>query len=429
MIGIVGAGITGLSLARELGRRGVERIVLEADDRPGGVIRSGRVEGKVLEWGPQRGRMVESLAGYVKDLGLENEVILAPEGLPLYVYAGGKLRQVPFSGRDFVWGDLLTWGAKLRMALEPFTAGPDPAETVEEFFVRKVGREPYERLVGPLYGGLYASDPADMIVGLSLEHVLREFGVKRSLLMPLLRRRGRIDPPPACSFADGMQTITDALYRADPDAVRLSTPVRAIRPGSGERWAMETDAGTVEVGKVVITCPARPASKILAEAAPEAARAIASLRYNPLVVVHLHAETDLEGLGYQVSLAEDLVTRGVTWNDSMFDRDGVYTVYLGGAKNPGVVDEPDDRLAEIAMREFEEVTGHPSRALSVARESMAAWDRSWRAIQGLEMPAGIRIAAAWRQRPGIPGRLAQAKRLAAALAAAPRVPEGFPDPT
>lgn len=415
MIGIVGGGITGLSLAHELGRRGVERVVLEADDRPGGVIRSGEVEGKVLEWGPQRGRMVEALAGYVRELGLEEEVIFAPDDLPLYVYAAGRLREVPFSGWDLARGDLLSWGAKLRMAFEIFTAGPDPDETVEGFIVRKLGRQPYERVVGPLYGGLYASDPADMIVGLSLGHVLREFGVNRSLLLPLLRRGGRIDAPAACSFTDGMQTITDALYRANADHVRLSTPARAIRPGSSERWEIETDGGTVDVEHVVVTCPANPAAEILSGVAPEAAEAIGTLNYNPLGVVHLHAETDLEGLGYQVSLAESLMTRGVTWNDSLFDRDGVYTAYLGGAKNPAVVDEPDDRLGEIAMREFEAVTGHGSRVLSVEREEMPAWDRSWAAIQDLDLPDGLVVAAAWQQRPGIPGRLSQAKALAGSL--------------
>ena len=57
------------------------------------------------------------------------------------------------------------------MAWEPFTRAPDPDETVARLFTRKLGRQAYERLIGPLYGGLYASDPADMIVGLSVGHV------------------------------------------------------------------------------------------------------------------------------------------------------------------------------------------------------------------------------------------------------------------
>jgi oxygen-dependent protoporphyrinogen oxidase len=256
-----------------------------------------------------------------------------------------------------------------------------------------------------------------MVVGLSLGHVLTQFAVGRSLLARLLSRGGRIDAPAACSFDEGLQSLTDALHDANRRRVRLSTPVRAIRPGTAGRWALETDRGPVVADRVVVTCPSRAAAEILTTAAPEAAGRIARLKSNPLAVVHLHAETDLVGLGYQVSLAEDLATRGVTWNDSLFDRDGVYTAYLGGAKRPEVVEEPDDRLAEIAAAEFERVTGYGARALAVTRERMPAWDRSWAALEGLDVPAGLHLAAGWQSRPGLPGRLAQAKRLAKALAA------------
>jgi oxygen-dependent protoporphyrinogen oxidase len=94
----------------------------------------------------------------------------------------------------------------------------------------------------------------------------------------------------------------------------------------------------------------------------------------------------------------------------------VYTSYLGGAKDPQVVKRPDTEVAEIAVREFREVTGYDARPLAVAREWMPAWDRSWAALEGLQLPAGIHLAANWESRPGIPGRLAQAKRLAGMLA-------------
>jgi oxygen-dependent protoporphyrinogen oxidase len=414
MIGIVGAGLTGLALVHELARRGVDHLVLEAADRPGGVIGSGRVEGRVLEWGPQRGRMTADLSALVAELGIAREVIYAHPDLPLFVYADGALRQVSFSAWSVLAGDLLTWRGKLRLALEPFTAGPRDEERVGTLLTRKIGREAYERLVGPLYGGLYASDPANMIVGLSLRHVLREFGVRRSFLLPLLRRGGSIEAPLACSFVDGMQTLTDTLHGAHAGSVRLGTPVRGLAR-SGNAWTLELDGGAVEAEVVVLTCDAGAASGLLSGAAPQAAERIRGLVYNPLGVVHLHAETDLRGFGYQVGLGEDLATRGVTWNDSLFGRDGVYTAYLGGAKNPAVVEEPDGSLGRLAADEFRRVTGYEARVLAVSRQRMPAWDVSWRVLEGLELPPGIRIAANWWTRPGIPGRLAEARRLAKRL--------------
>ncbi len=411
MIGIIGGGLTGLALAHFLARRGVPHTLFEAENRPGGVIRSARVDGHLLECGPQRTRLVGSVGELVRELGLEDQVVTAPPGLPLLVYRRGKLRQVPFSPGDFVHSDLLSWPAKLRVLLEPFTRGPDDTERVAHFFTRKLGRAAYEDLVGPLYGGLYASDPADMVVGLSLGHVLRELGIGRSLLLPLLRRRGRISPPAACSFREGMQTLPTALYQHNQDNLRLGTPVRRLRR-SADGFSAEWDGGELEMEQIVIATSAPAAAGLLSEIAPDAAERISRLMYNPLAVVHLHAATELVGLGYQVSLAEQLSTRGVTFNDSLFGRRGVYTAYLGGAKNPQVVERRDDEVAEIAVREFREVTGYEARPLAVARERMPAWDRSWAALEGLQLPPGAHLAANWESRPGIPGRLAQAKRLA-----------------
>ena len=415
MVVIIGAGISGLALAHQLARREVPFVVLEESDRAGGVMRSGRVEGHLLEWGPQRGRMTEGFRELVTDLGLENQVITAPPDLPLYVFRKGRLREVPYSAGAFLRSDIISWPGKLRIALEPFTAAPQDDESVADLFTRKIGREAYENLVGPLYGGLYASDPKDMIVGLSLRHVLREFGLKRSFLLPLIRRGGSITPPDACSFLEGMQTLPNALAARHAAHVRLSTPVRALRR-DGSDYVVVTDHDELRARDIVITTPAPVAARLVAAAAPDAAARFARLHYNPLGVVHLFAETSLRGLGYQVSFAEPLVTRGVTWNDSLFGRRGVYTAYLGGAKHPEIVADTDAAIGDVAVREFRLATGCDARVLSVERERMPAWDSSWRALQGLTLPAGLHVHANWESRPGIPGRLVMAQRLSSQLA-------------
>jgi oxygen-dependent protoporphyrinogen oxidase len=396
--------------------------VVESLDRPGGVIRSARVDGHLLDWGPQRARLVGDLLALIETLGLEDQIVTAPPGLPLYVYHGGKLRLVPFSPGAFLRSDILGPLEKLRLMLEPLSAGADEDETVERYFTRKLGRSTYEHLVGPLYGGLYASDPADMVVGLSLGHVLRQFGVGRSLLLELLQRGGRISPPPAANFQDGMQTLPRALADSLGPAVRLSTPVRGLRRNvaGGGSWTLELDGTDLAAEHVVLTTPAAVTAGLLGSVAPDASARIGSLRYNPLAVVHLLADTELTGLGFQVSLAESLHTRGVTFNDSMFARRGVYTAYLGGARHPEVVDQPDDVIGRLAVEEFGRCTGYEARALSVERERMPAWDRTWSALEELSLPEGVHVAANWRSRPGLPGRLAEARRLADQLTAAQR---------
>ncbi|HSJ09962.1 MAG TPA: protoporphyrinogen oxidase, partial [Longimicrobiales bacterium] len=394
MIAIIGGGISGLALAHRLAAQGRDFVLLEASSRVGGVMRSGRVDGHLLEWGPQRGRLTTDFAALVDDLGLRDRLITSPPDLPLFVYRNGALRTVPFSPGAFLRSDILSLRGKLRLLAEPFTGAARDDESVADYFTRKIGREAYENLVGPLYGGLYASDPADMVLGLSLRHVLREFAIERSMLLPLLKRGGTIAPPDACSFDDGMETLPRALYERHRARIRLNSPIVSLaRDGAG--YAVRTAAGSFTAEHVVISVPAPAASRVLRDVAPEAARRIGMLHYNPLAVVHLHADTGLRGLGYQVSFAEPLITRGVTFNDSLFQRQGVYTVYLGGAKNAWVAQEERDKLSEIAVREFRQATGSDARVLSVEHERMPAWDRSWSAIQGLELPPGLHIHANW----------------------------------
>ncbi len=177
----------------------------------------------------------------------------------------------------------------------------------------------------------------------------------------------------------------------------------------------------MEARAVVLACDAPSAAGLLDPVAPRVAERLRRLVYNPLAVVHLDAgETGLRGLGYQVAFGEGLATRGVTWNESLFgesgSRRGLFTAFLGGARMPAVVAEPDGRVGEIAGREFAAVTGRSARVLRVTRTLMPAWDSSWEAVAGLELPPGIHAAAGWTSRPGVPGRLAEAAALAAVLA-------------
>ena len=410
-VAVVGAGITGLALGYHLRSFGISHVVLEASDRVGGVIRSARIGDHLLDWGPQRLRLTAGVQDILTGLDLSHEVVSAPSDLPLYVYRSGKLRRVPFSAPAFLLSDIAPFRARLRILLEPLTPGARPEETVADYFTRKLGRDLYENLAGPLYGGLYASDPADMTVELSLGHALREFRVGRSLVLAFLRRGGRASPPPIGGFREGMETLPRALHAADDANVRLDAPVMDLRREAG-RWAVDWAGGTILAAAVVLTTPAVATERLLRRECPAAADRIARLRYNPLAIVHLHANTSLRALGFQVSLHERLATRGVTFNDSIFDREGVYTAYLGGAKAPEVVQWSDGEIGAVAVREFHSITGAEARVISVARESMPAWDSSWGAIRDLQLPAGIHVAANWLSRPGIVGRLSQAKQLA-----------------
>jgi len=420
-VGIVGAGITGLALTHHLAERGVDSVTVEASDRAGGVIRSVERQGTVLEYGPQRTRLTDDVAQLVDSVGLRGEVVFGDDDLPLSVYADGALRRAPLSIPAFLRTDLLSARGKLRLLAEPLSDPISPDETAAEAFVRKFGREAYDNLIGPLYGGTYGSDPAAMPAEHALDGVMRIEKKYGTLLWPALKRLtpGGDPTPPPVSFEDGMESLPAALAEAHADRVHLETPAETVRQVD-DGYRIETAAGTERVDEVVVTAPAAAASELLADVAPDLAEGLGELTYNSLAYAFLQADDDREGLGYQVRRDEALRTLGVTWNASAFDRDGLYTCFMGGMHDPEILALSEAEIGEIAAREFETVMGTPAEPIgvNVVRDAIPAYDRSWDAIADHEPPEGITLATNYTARLGVPARIREGKRLAKRFAAA-----------
>lgn len=426
---IVGAGISGLAVARGLRTRGVECTVFEASARTRDVLRSSRQNGILLEWGPQRLRLTPELRRLVDELDLADELLFAPSDAPLYVVRGGELHVVPRSVTELLGASLLSRAARLRVLLEPLTAPVDPRETVAEAFRRKFGDEAYRVVLGPLFGGLYASDPANMRCADSLSRFLEKAGSPRSLLLHGLRIGTERRTAAACTFRDGVATLPRAMARELGSDLRLEHPVKELeRAGSG--WVLTGDEGVVGAAgranrafrgpftDVVLAVPARSAARILARSAPDAAGRLARLTYNRLAMVHLAATgPTIPGFGYQTAFGEPLEIRGVTFNDALFERQGVVTAFLGGARNVQLPDWPDERIAALAEIEYRRVTGRSATSLEVSRPVVPAYDVSWGALDDLRLPGGVHLCAGYLERAGVAGRLVGADRLVRKLAA------------
>ncbi|MFB6353208.1 MAG: protoporphyrinogen oxidase [Halobacteriales archaeon] len=415
-VGVVGAGITGLALCHHLVERGETVRVFEAEERAGGAIRSTEVDGVVLEHGPQRTRRTDAVDELIEAAGLADAVVEADDDLPLYVYAGGRLRRVPMSVRSFLGTGLLSWRGKLRLLAEPLTAPGSPDETAAELFRRKFGDEAYENVIGPLFGGIYGSDPARMPAGHALESVLRLESAEGSLLKPAVRRVVAGGSSSAMSFDGGLQRLPAALAERYADQVSLGRAVTAIEPADG-RYQVRARGEFVVVDDVVLTVPAGAAADLLEPLDATSAGALRELTYNPLALVHLRSSADAEGLGYQVRRDADLATLGVSWNASFFDRDGLYTAFLGGMPDPHLVERDPAELGDLAREEFEAVMDADAEVLNVTRlpRAMPAWDHTWSALDRVELPDGIHLATNYTGRVGIPSRVRTAAELAGRL--------------
>ncbi|AGB39405.1 protoporphyrinogen oxidase [Natronococcus occultus] len=420
-VGVVGAGISGLSLVHALAKRDVDVTAFEARETPGGVVQSRRVGEHVLELGPQRLRLTPGLESIVDDLGLGNRLEFGDDDQPIYVYHDGELKVAPLSVREAVTTDLLGPLGKLRILLEPLTDPQQPDETVDDFLVRKFGQQAARRYLGPLYSGLYGTDPRDMLVEYSLGRVLEKAGIDGSVLLWVARklREGR-ESPPMCTFEDGLGELTDGLYEAHADAISLGTPVEAIRERE-DGYELRTADGSEYVDDVVLTTPAPTCADLLAPIDADLEATLRRFNYNPIGMVFLESSFDGTGIGTLIPPGSDAQISGLTWNASFLDRDGIFTCYVDQLGYPALTEATDEELGKVGAAEFERITGAPATPIHVHRwePGMPAYDRSWRATDDLALPDGVHLCTNFVDRPGIPGRIRSANRLADELAGEP----------
>lgn len=309
-VAIVGGGISGLSAAFYLERerrRGteIEYTLYEAGPRLGGVMRTDRVEGCLVEAGPDSFLTEKPAASQLcRDLGIEDQLIGSnDERRKTFIVVGRRLIPIPdglmFMVPTKIWPVLTTplfsLGSKVRMAREWFAAAraADGDESVAAFVARHFGREMVERLADPLLAGVYGGEAAR----LSVRAVLPRFAEMEknygslSRAMLAARRQGKTRHAPKrplfSSLRDGMQQLVDTVSaQIDPKNVRLNMPVRRVER-RGEKWQIATDSAAEAFDGLVIATPAYHAAKLIEASAPDLARQLAGIRYSSSVTVAL----------------------------------------------------------------------------------------------------------------------------------------------
>ena len=70
---VIGAGISGLVCAHRLKTLGVDVLLIEKSDRVGGVIHSERIDGFLIERGPNSSQGTEELMALIEELAIAGQ--------------------------------------------------------------------------------------------------------------------------------------------------------------------------------------------------------------------------------------------------------------------------------------------------------------------------------------------------------------------
>ncbi|HYR90784.1 MAG TPA: protoporphyrinogen oxidase [Terriglobia bacterium] len=420
---IIGAGISGLSCAWTLKKLGIDAVVLEESARAGGAIRTEKINGYLVEWGPNSFQAAPRALEMIEEIRLSEELLAPVPHSPRYVYLNGKLRKFPIGPLGF--------GGMVRVLGELFVRSKSPKdESVGEFFRRRFGRQVHDRLVAPLLTGIYAGNADDLSIAAVFPRIVEMEQQHGSITRAFLRsftQRGKAASPSSegkasrrgtiFSFDNGMATLPSRL--AENLSVRYNT----------------TGARIGDARATVLTIPAFRAASILEEKHPGLARLLESVQYAPMVVAatslpeHSFKEP-LRGFGFLAARNQGVHLLGTLFSSALFtgrapDGQVLLTSFVGGAFEPGAVDWSDERVWEVVCSELKQVlktseTPEPiamvryKRAIPQYRIGHVQWVAALRSA--LEETPGLFITANYLEGVSVPACMEQGERTANGVA-------------
>lgn len=385
-VAVVGGGISGLAAAFRLREAGAEVVLLEADARLGGKVRTEQRDGFTIEHGPNGFLSSrESAVRLAQDLGLGDRMVPATEAAEhRYLFSRGALRPLPTGPGSFLRSDILSLGGRIRLLTEPFRRAPKQLgsgnhdESVFDFAARRIGEEAARRLVDPMVTGVYAGDAKRLSLPAAFPRLATleaEHGsLFRGMAAQAKARRaagegGRQAGGPAgpggrlTSFPGGLGEVVDTLRTTLGDAVASSRPVTGLTRREGGGWLLEAGGGDpVAADAVVLAIPAFDIARLLGPHVPAAVEPLSNVPYAAAAVLALGFPADamprpLDGFGYLIPSEEAREVLGVLWTSTIFpgrapDGQVLLRCIVGGVRRPDLAELADDALVQRTVDEL-----------------------------------------------------------------------------
>ncbi|MDR1631932.1 MAG: protoporphyrinogen oxidase [Dysgonamonadaceae bacterium] len=380
---ILGAGLTGLTAAFHLVKRGKKVLILEKNDRIGGQIRTLEKNGFVFETGPNTGtvshpEVAELFAALSPACELENADENAKHRL---IWKGDRFRELPGGLLSGVTTPIITWKDKFRILGEPFCPkGTNPDESVAGLALRRLGKSYLDYCVDPFISGIYAGDPARLLTRYALPKLYRLEQTYGSFIKGAVAKafepkteRDRLATKKIFSARGGLSNLTAALADAvGRENITLSVSSVKIQPVENH-WqvAFSTPEGEkiVQAEKVITTVSAHVLRDILPFIEPSEMNKITGLRYARIVQVAVGVK-DTCGLRFNafgglIPSCEQKDLLGILFPAACFsgrapEKGMAFSFFIGGMKAERLTELPDKEIENLVVREFHEMLKFPA---------------------------------------------------------------------
>ena len=436
---IIGGGIAGLATAfytlkkAKAASQPVHLTVLESSSRWGGKLSTNRVDGFVIEGGPDTFLATKPWGVTLcKELGLGERLQgTNPHQKNTYVLHKGRLLPLPDGLALMIPTDipsilksrLVSWPGKARMGLDFLLPARKVCadESLGNFVSRRLGREAYENLIEPLMSGIYAGD-GDALSLASTFPYLRDLELKYGSLArgalemrQQMAVRGQATLGSRSAFltpTTGLMEIVEALisYLQNNGAVlRLNALVKNVKRANVKKWNVELENGeALPADGIVLAAPAFAATKIVSTLDPQLAADLHAIPYASTATVSLayrqsNLPHPLDGYGYIIPRHEGRRALACTWTSTKFphrapDGYALIRVFVGRAGQETDIAWDEASLLELAREELLLTLGINAEPL-LAR--VFIWDKAMPQYNIGHSQRLTRIETALAQYPGI----------------------------
>ncbi len=371
---IIGGGISGLTAAYTLKKKGKSVLLLEKGDSVGGNIRTVRDGDYLLELGPNtlRNEYLE-LERLIIELGLQEEVIAPSDAAKKsYIMYGGSLHALPSSPMSAMSSSLLSFTSKLGLLREPFVKMKSlEDESVASFFDRRLGTHVVDRLVAPMVAGIFAGDVNRLSIRSAFPK-LKSFEERHgSLIRGMMQaRKNKVKRetvlPKVFSFKQGIGALTNAMQSNLAGCLKTVVSCKKITR-SGLLYTIETEEDSYQARSTILCTPAHISSTITSEIDEALSKKLLQIEYPPVIVLHLAFKLNdikhpLDGFGFLIPPSEKRDILGCVFTSGMFnDRapkdEAIVTVLMGGATRREMIDKSDEELRVIGESEVRTALG------------------------------------------------------------------------
>lgn len=448
-VSIIGGGLSGLSLAFYLQKAGIKYVLIEKQDKPGGVMQTRVRDGFTYETGPNTGILARpEVAELFEALDPDCKIETAkPKAENRWILKNGKWTALPNGMMAGIRTPLFTATDKLRLLGEPFRKkGNNPMETIAELVKRRLGQSFLDYAVDPFVSGIYAGDPHQLVTRYALPKLYNLEQNYGSFIGGAIKKRKepktereRKATRKVFSARGGFHRLIKALAAQMPQEACFfgasDLCIRKNAEGFNAGFKMP-DGKPVKISSqfVATTTGAHALNDLFDFISPDELEPVSALRYARVIQVimafHKWNGPALNAFGGLIPGSEKRDLLGVLFPSSIFEgrapeNGALLSIFLGGVKKPHLFDLADEALLKLVEREMEnlfaisrsekafvDIYRYPHAIPQYDKQSPQRLER----IHQLEqMHPGLLLAGNIRDGIGIADRIGQAAELAALI--------------